>query len=594
MDLEAADPEEDEFYRLMRERPLPADYGSDGESFRESDEDEDESLAQPRHGIHGKFKREKSSSPSKYLLKRPVRTASQGTVYVLDRGLDPITGVERPNRWTGPPTSYRRNISDALEAHESLSANRARNLGAHLYNAFAIKNGTPETVQNPGNGDLKGEFYVSRPWTAWPQLASRVPRIQQTLRGYLDDPETFHMQSDPRSSADLEESIMATMMRSAKETFMSRQCDLEEVRVTRVRRGEDPDQMTDTQDEKTDFDGKEQTQSRRPVILQPVIQADDEKSRRQLRPMARNVITELDRLLMGLHHSVKGRVNDDESDSAPASDSGDSGDDESRSRSRRNYGSRSQSRGRRRKRMRQQSRQSDVSSQRSLSQRQSTGTSLRNQSMPSVSQSRGRSRTSRSSLGTDDRPTNRHRRGLRDWSEVMGLASMLGLPPAAVMRASKRCADLFGQDMTFQTLLEGHIQRVSPLEGSFHQYAYVESEGEPEAASPPPSTRHKAKASRQNPRARGADSHPSNALGASSQTAESSRAPRGKGEHRKADLICPLKRCPRHLDGFSRRWNLNLHLKRVHPSYTPGQSDRSRSQSMARPGPGGTEVIEID
>jgi hypothetical protein len=88
---------------------------------------------------------------------------------------------------------------------------------------------------------------------------------------------------------------------------------------------------------------------------------------------------------------------------------------------------------------------------------------------------------------------------------------------------------------------------------------------------------------------------PENQTGSGTQSAppqasQAQQAPKGKGEHRKADLICPIKRCSRHTKGFSRTWNLNLHMKRVHPGYTPVERERSRSQST----PGGVELIEID
>ncbi|KAL8635232.1 MAG: hypothetical protein Q9228_007255, partial [Teloschistes exilis] len=46
--------------------------------------------------------------------------------------------------------------------------------------------------------------------------------------------------------------------------------------------------------------------------------------------------------------------------------------------------------------------------------------------------------------------------GLRDWSDVLGVASMCGWDPAVVSRAAARCSDLFAEGMTFRTLLEGH------------------------------------------------------------------------------------------------------------------------------------------
>ena len=45
--------------------------------------------------------------------------------------------------------------------------------------------------------------------------------------------------------------------------------------------------------------------------------------------------------------------------------------------------------------------------------------------------------------------------GLRDWSEVIGMASLMGWSDGVVERAAKRCAALFGEGMAFRTFHEG-------------------------------------------------------------------------------------------------------------------------------------------
>ncbi|CEJ55478.1 hypothetical protein PMG11_01733 [Penicillium brasilianum] len=637
-DIEA---EEDDFDLIMRERPLDAYYGSDGDSFRGSDGGKDED--------GGQRQSELDSGP-RWKLKQPIlpsspveiRSAPVATTYVLDRGLDLPARAERPNRWDGPRSTYRRLTADDRGAYEAILTNRARDLAAHLYNAYTTRtrrNHARDAHQDPQEPDGQERIFPPRRWIAWPRPATDVPRPDETIRRQLEGPDSIRMPPDLRPSSDLEESIVAAMMKQAKQTFMARDWDLEEVKVKRMRRVDDPDGMKD-EDMKDYDDEKEDDPLPDAVPLQPVVQADDGASRQQLRPLSRNVITQVDRLLMGLHHSVKSRFHDDESGSDSEGEVDDTDYDEtSRSRSRRASGSRSRSRGR--KRVRRNSTHSQTSSHCSGSVRSSTAGRTLQGSVRSTSRSRGRSRTSR---GSSDVSSMKYRFGLRDWSEVMGLAAMMGLPDAAVMRASKRCADLFEQDMTFHTFHEGQFRKVSRLQEtprSGWEWEYRESDSdtevlpEPEQLSPPPGPAPDPGPSprkrKSNPRVRSQSESQSRRHRSTSaatpaastiaveipnsvsvpalqnqtdsesqpqlpqvsqipQVQQMEQAPRGKGKHRKNDLVCPIKRCSRHTNGFSRTWNLNLHMKRVHPGYTPGDRERSRSQST----PGGVELIEID
>ncbi|KAL1625098.1 hypothetical protein SLS56_007525 [Neofusicoccum ribis] len=85
-------------------------------------------------------------------------------------------------------------------------------------------------------------------------------------------------------------------------------------------------------------------------------------------------------------------------------------------------------------------------------------------------------------------PTRRgkHAVGLRDWSEVLGMAAMLGgFKPEVIDRAARRCANLFGEGMAFQVLeestaLESHGERVEYVPEAVPPPEGLESESEDE------------------------------------------------------------------------------------------------------------------
>jgi hypothetical protein len=338
------------------------------------------------------------------------------------------------------------------------------------------------------------------------------------------------------------------------------------------------------------------------TFFEPIIQLDDDKTSEQLRPLARNVMTQLDRLLMGLHYSMKGRMLEDVSGDEQPFDT----DDEGLPRR-----TRSQSRGR--KRTRRDSPHKETP-HRSTSARMSSRVTD-DESLPDVPRTRDQSRASHASQDQEEGSFFKGRLKLRDWSEVMGLASMMGFPSDVVMRTSKRCADLFGEDLEFRTLPEGRVRKKQKADGREY-YAYTESESESNSdrdsappspqllsnstrnvyptvnpkANPKPKSKGKASSSRRKPRqtpaivpssSPSASPEPSNAPSrpasrpASRPVSENreqgiereSRPARpgvGKGPHRKADILCPFKDCPRKSNGFSRKWNLNQHMKKAH------------------------------
>lgn len=509
---------------VMGDIPMMDDNQSDA-TYHASDEDDSE----PRN--------EAIAPPKK--RKRPT---------VVARSLSPPSSPEeRPNRFRGPQSTWRRLTAEERQNAQALETIRARDLAAHLYNSYALR------VRARERGRMKGDKWVNeseafgppKGWAAWPMSADKVPRVDERLKREEDAAWTLRMPADPRPSADLEESVIAIMLKTAKERFGAREWDrkrtISQTRTSAAVR-------VDTNDESTTYEGSDGG-SMDDEELRPVVQADDDKSRRQLRPLSRNVLTQFDQLLMSLHHAQTGGARGGDSSASEMQSDTESMASSRSSPKKRNTEEteRSRSRGRKPSRL-----SSQHEKPRSCSKVQH------------ISRSRGRS------LGRGyGRSTSRLRggRGLRDWSEVLGVASMTGWPYAVVMRTANRCSALFGEDMAFQKFNEGGVKPIEEDKVKGVQYMESESEPEPELKSPtpPPISRHSSK----NPRSRASSvRHESTSRPASPATADNA-AHKGKGQHRKQDLVCPFRTCRRHVNGFSRTWNLNLHMKRVHPGYRP-------------------------
>ncbi|CAG7948563.1 unnamed protein product [Penicillium salamii] len=565
---------------LMPERPLTSDFDSNDESRH----------ASPHRGRRRSRRTHSSqtmhSSPPAGRGRDTLTVESEPIRYVVDRGLDLLPGTERPNLFQGSASSWRRYNADEIGACTAMMTERSRDLGAHLYNAHAIRRRIRDSVQNNTETNEKATFAVPRRWTVWPVPAAQVPRPDERLQSHMDETGSMRMAPDPRPSAPLEESITAVLLRASKNKYRAREWDYEDVKGDMDKRIHDKDDMMAEELEK-----KEYGQTLNSTVLNPIIQADDDKSTKQLRPLARNVITQIDKLLYGLHCAMKGRKYEEESGAEHSSE--DEADQNPRKRKDEN---RSESRGRK------PARHGSPQKQRFRSaSAQVQGKDAEVERPTDASKTRDSSCDSMESL--EGNHYIRGRLKLRDWSEVMGLASMMGLPSTAVMRASKRCADLFGEDMEFHTMSEGRMKKKRNDDDQW-VYTYTESDSDDESvpASPQPKSRVKTKKAPQ-PRSEKATAKtykkkhaktpaivpPSASTSPVPEAAVVIREPPrkeskrtrpglGKGEHRKSDLICPFESCPRHTKGFSRTWNLNQHLKIAHPSYLPSGNDRSQSR----------------
>ncbi|KAI1743347.1 RNA polymerase I-specific transcription initiation factor-domain-containing protein [Xylaria scruposa] len=264
----------------------------------------------------------------------------------------------RSTRWTGPPSTWQQLNSAEIDTLTALNELHNQDLSIHLYNTFALKHrhgkfkrsGTAKPVPNHdvdiATGQLVQESKWIPPngWTAWPLLASVVPRpefMKQT--DAADEHFTFKMQTPYSPKTELEETISATMLRLAKEKFQARQetpraedtvelgsessdeeGSINEMSPARSRvrskskaKSRSKSRMmkfeSTSEGEMMDVDyphviNRSTSTPAEGIQLKPVVATDDELSYTLLRPTVEKVLAKLDITLKVLHNAQESRT----------------------------------------------------------------------------------------------------------------------------------------------------------------------------------------------------------------------------------------------------------------------------------------------
>ncbi|KNG90749.1 hypothetical protein ANOM_000846 [Aspergillus nomiae NRRL 13137] len=519
----------------MKDIPIVEDDHSDDSTYRESDEDESGSEA------GGSQQR------------APQSTANAATIH-SDIDSPPSSPAYRPNRFRGAESQWRKLTAEDRQNAEALETIRARDLAAHLYNAYALRVRARELARQAveaGESEDETKFFgPPKRWAAWPMSATEVPRGNEHVRRGEDEAWTLRMQPDPRPSAELEESLMAIMLKDAKEKFQTRPWDdrLSSVQQWAMSQAKTQNDTATDGEQESDLDLLDEHS------LRPVVQADDEKSRLQLRPLTRNILTQFDDLLMALHNARNGGGGADDS-SATKSIEG------------------------------QEAHAQVIHPNWVKPSTFSQWACIKWTSIFPAQLTLSINITVLKAAGTFNwqRPQ-KVGKSYASWPPRLERSIRYclydRLSTSVVMRSSQRCAALFREDMEFRVLQEGTMQQVQDGNSSTWIYAEVEPE-EPDASLPPPSP----------PRTKPSLSRTASVKKASSTRVTSPATDhtdevtkrKGKGQHRKQDLICPIGTCPRHINGFTRTWNLNLHMKRMHPGYLPKSTDSKFKSSTVGP-----------
>ena len=195
--------------------------------------------------------------------------------------------------------------------------------------------------------------------------------------------------------------------------------------------------------------------------MKPVPMTDDEQAHDILQPTVHHILTKLDHLLMGLHQARQAYLPGAyDSASETQTDANELSEAESGKKKSRPGRSKYRPRGSKNKRSRDASMRSTKGPRahgKSVTSSNSDFDDAQNlSSAPRASSRKPQHRRSRSPASRSRLLRNNQARlGLRDWGDVLGIASMTGWDPTVVTRAARRCAALFEEGITFRTLEEG-------------------------------------------------------------------------------------------------------------------------------------------
>ena len=431
----------DQVYAENANSDLASDYLSDTPSLEQSSQRHHQSAAEDEH----QESREEDSQESRSL-------------------------PSRPNRFRGPPSTWRNWTAPERDLAASLDQLQAEDLSVHLYNSFKL--GQRNRTRDPGRRNHISEhskdtnegpkWTPPRVWTAWPLPPAIVPRKHDEKCWEEGDvlPLPYHS-SQRRPGHYLQEMLVAHVLRKAKERFHDRQWEgAPQSTATTTSRGRQS-QIRGGSSKKR-LNAKEDPES---PDQKPVVMADDERASEILQATVQHIMTKLDDLLMGLHKARSAYLLVQEPDMEFQSQSSE----------------RSTSRGRPRKRKREAPKSDEDTESGPKTPNPPVSDSDEERASEKKSSSKGKSRHPRCS-SRRSRSQNFHSRkgrlGLRDWNDVLGIASMTGWHQNVVGNATARCATLFGEGIKLRTLEEGkpiqeehcYLPNASPLaSGEFSQ-----------------------------------------------------------------------------------------------------------------------------
>ncbi|KFH43862.1 hypothetical protein ACRE_053670 [Hapsidospora chrysogenum ATCC 11550] len=531
----------------------------------------------------------------------------------------------RPNRWRGPKSTWLGLTEEERTVWQSMRRIDDRDLGVHLYNAFALKKRgrDPATAMDLTVQTADGRDIVWAPpklWTAWPLAEDRLPVEDLVSRqddgDDEDDQFTFRRSEIKMPSSDLQDELGATMLRLAKRRFLKRKRKWERTgeeaaavrpsveehagesgqassaeeqeaspasspprsRTTSAApssgSGEEDMQGDDEDDAAGPSTPRKSHRRRTSKTYEPRVSTNDELSYELLRPSIRHILAQLDSTLEILHHTrAIGRRGYNSDSSASADEESDS-------------------------QQSQRHRSSSIKRSHSQPSQGRTPNSEASDTEPQIKTEQGtdtepkdQGNHNKNNNDADDdfeawlrKGTRRGARapGLRDWSDVLGAASLAGFPPDVIARTARRCANLFGEGMTIRTLHEvpapsgTGVRTVDYLPEPIALSATDDGSNASDPSSDDDQSRdeeheqttllHRRIASRQSSLA-----PPSRSSSLSSTRSLSLSRSRSRSRSRSASVgqqhFCPVSACPRAASGFSRRANLKRHMNLVHGGF---------------------------
>ncbi|KAJ6442886.1 RNA polymerase I specific transcription initiation factor [Purpureocillium lavendulum] len=286
----------------------------------------------------------------------------------------------RPNRWTGPKSSWRSLTAEERQLWRSMRQLEHQDLAVHLYDTFALKRQGRDpatagllTIQTDDGNEAV--WAPPKQWTAWPLREKHIPR-EHLVRRQDDEDERFTIrrgEAGELPSTGLQDELGATVLRLAKERFRKRKrwqpvrASIESAAVTGIAKAEPDDDGDDDDEDDNDDDGGVSLPSSPPMALklesveesagkmqldrgspgrasatvaskrlrststrkektyEPMVSTNDELSYSLLQPSVRHILSQLDKTLGILHNAriaglchLSESPSDSDSDSQPA------------------------------------------------------------------------------------------------------------------------------------------------------------------------------------------------------------------------------------------------------------------------------------
>lgn len=340
----------------------------------------------------------------------------------------------RPNKYHGPPSTWRNWTAAERELAASLDQLDAKDLAVHLFNAFALKRragrlgrSKGQSTRNDDGTNRYQEWVPPSIWTAWPLMPDNVPRQRNDLHWETDRYicSNQDITGQAKQSELMEEILIGRILNKAKQGFWKWKRDNPEI-------PESIDASKSNSHASPDYQESADSREAEPVFL-----ADDGIAREILRPTIYHVLKKLDDLLVGLHHARTASMISEKSAGEPQNEALTEPDDSKPHKSRVGN-TRSRGDGR-------EPQSSKVST--------ASETNLGSSDQQRFSAARKR-RKSRSNSRYARRLQQNKGRGLRDWSDIVGIAMMTGWDSKSVNRAAIRCAALFEEEIMLRTLKE--------------------------------------------------------------------------------------------------------------------------------------------
>ncbi|ERS96458.1 hypothetical protein HMPREF1624_07370 [Sporothrix schenckii ATCC 58251] len=234
------------------------------------------------------------------------------TASIASRDSDDLA-ARRPNRWQGNPRAWQHITELDRAVVAAMNRTRDRDLAAHLYNAFYMK----QTV-DPDDPDT----WAPKPyWTAWPlrlrdSLGLGVfdegqPDANDNDNNDDDDDDKHKHQNMPifqsheprsetRPSKPLEDMLTATMQRVAREQFYQRR---RARRAQEQQEGRSAQLVVDSRMDTTATQASTEKNTNGADDAPAVVLADDELAAHLLHPSVRHLLAQVDKVLSILHNA---------------------------------------------------------------------------------------------------------------------------------------------------------------------------------------------------------------------------------------------------------------------------------------------------